>query len=38
MYTIILAARIFRYFIVIIIYFDLDISQLDAISVFTNTT
>jgi hypothetical protein len=37
-YTIILAARIFRCLIAIIIYFDLDISQLDIISIFTNVT
>jgi hypothetical protein len=37
-YTAILAARIFRYLIVIAIYFDLDISQLDTISIFTNIT
>jgi hypothetical protein len=37
-YTAILATRIFRYLIAIIIYFDLDISQLDAINTFTNIT
>jgi hypothetical protein len=37
-YIVILAAKIFCCLIAIITYFDLDISQLDTISIFTNIT